>query len=352
MRQWNRTGFTLVELLVVIAIIGILVALLLPAVQQAREAARRIQCNNNLKQQMLAVLNYESSQRELPAGVDVFEGSDGKPVRVQGDNAFTSVWATWCAEIMPYMDNKALKDAFDPSIPLDTQDSDPSTLDNRTLIQRELPEFLCPSDVAPENYDAVPFGRSSYVGNAGVAQGVHTWGRVRSIVNDNGQAINLARSSEGKKKRGVFATVFPKAGVRRLRLRSVKDGTSNTLGIGEYHTRRAHQLTNPNNDWFHTAWGSWRAYSSLAAVFSPNYSIPTWHVGSFGIPDYAECFESLGESRPCQYTYASMHTGNQIQVAYVDGHVDSIESTTSVYVLEALATVRGGEIDEAARVGR
>jgi prepilin-type N-terminal cleavage/methylation domain-containing protein len=88
----TRFGFTLVELLVVIAIIGVLVALLLPAVQTAREAARRSQCQNNLKQTSLAMLNYEDVHKTLPGGV----------------GRFGCCWGTWQVRLLPYLEQQAL----------------------------------------------------------------------------------------------------------------------------------------------------------------------------------------------------------------------------------------------------
>src|SRR5687767_8536224 len=98
----TRSGFTLVELLVVIAIIGILVALLLPAVQSAREAARRMQCGNNLKQLGLALLNYEAGQRVFPFGCG---GAVGHQRYAQT--------GTWAAFILPQLEQQALYDLFD-----------------------------------------------------------------------------------------------------------------------------------------------------------------------------------------------------------------------------------------------
>src|SRR3954467_475736 len=95
-RSYRPRGFTLVELLVVIAIIGILVALLLPAIQAAREAARRSQCSNNLKQIGLATLNYESSKRSLPPGVEI---DPNNPLYFSG----------WTREIMDYAEDQALR---------------------------------------------------------------------------------------------------------------------------------------------------------------------------------------------------------------------------------------------------
>lgn len=344
-------AFTLVELLVVIAIIGILVALLLPAVQAAREAARRSQCQNNLKQQMLGVLNYESAHGELPAGANVYADNNGKPVRADGDNAFTSVWSTWCGEILPYMEQQNLADALDPNKPLDAADN-PNTVDNRDLIKQELPPFICPSDPGPDGYAPLVFGRSSYKGNSGVGQGEHNWGRVRSVVNDNGKPINLAASANGKQKKGVFVVVFEPSRMNRTSLRQASDGTAETLAIAEYHTTTSDNGTQAQ-DVEHAAWGSWRAYTSNAAVYSSNYSADTWFEGVYGLPDFAQCLQNVNDNpkaRPCQYTWASLHSGGQIQAAYLDGHVDALSTDLDQYVMEAKATIRGGEVERAAKV--
>ncbi|MEN1680440.1 MAG: DUF1559 domain-containing protein [Planctomycetota bacterium] len=335
----TRRAFTLVELLVVIAIIGILIALLLPAVQAAREAARRSSCTNNLKQLMLASLNFESSRGSLPAGVNVFQNpGNGQPIRVPQDTAFTAVWATWCVEILPQMEQQNLQDLFDESLRLDESP-------HNTIIRQELDAYLCPSDDTPDGYDGSLFGRSSYRANSGVAQNEHIWGRVRSVVNDSGNPINLATNAQGKLKRGPFVTVYEPAGMRRIKLRKVADGTSSTLAIGEYHTINA---VNPNNtdNWNYSAWGSWRAYPSMAAIFSPNHSASV-HLGAFGIADFADCINRGISARGCTHTFASKHTGGQILFAYVDGHVDSSSPDTDVLVLEALATIGGGEVGAA-----
>ena len=132
-------AFTLVELLVVIAIIGVLIALLLPAVQAAREAARRSQCANNMRQASLAVLNYESSHKMLPPaglvqikrdtqyGVDIF-------------NPLGGIRFSWIVEVLPFMDEQSLFDKFDHSKQIVFQDQNPQATSIATL--------LCPSDAA------------------------------------------------------------------------------------------------------------------------------------------------------------------------------------------------------------
>ncbi|TWT77264.1 Fimbrial protein precursor [Posidoniimonas polymericola] len=341
----NR-AFTLVELLVVIAIIGVLIALLLPAVQAAREAARRSSCTNKLKQQALAILNFESSHGELPAGINVFENANGQPADVPEDNTFKAVWATWCVEALPYMENQALSDAFQDGLRLDQQP-------NRSLLNKELPEFLCPSDGLPGGYGQQPydFGRSSYVGSSGVASGQWPWGRVKSVMNTTtGKPQGFATNPAGKRLRGAFTTVFEPTGIKRIKLRMVSDGTSDTLAIGEYHTEEIFDPANQSN-WNYASWSSWRAYMSMGAVYSPNYSSSNM-LGAIGTPDFAKCKSELGlVDQPCRFAYASKHSAGVMQFAYLDGHVDSLTPDTDIYVLEAKATISGGEVDAAQAVG-
>lgn len=163
MRVRERSGFTLVELLVVIAIIGILIGLTMPAVQSARESARRLQCANNLKQLSLAVTNYSSTngQRLIP-------GSFGK---MNGDNNFPSGWGegtaypwghfSWAAAILPYVEQQNLYDTIDftvpayaSSIPENGGERGPAgNIKNKPASEMQPSMFVCPSAhrVKPKN---------------------------------------------------------------------------------------------------------------------------------------------------------------------------------------------------------
>ena len=124
-------GFTLVELLVVIAIIGILVALLLPAIQAAREAARRNQCLNNLRQIGLGVLNFEQANGRLPAG------STTETPKLDGP-----YYSTWTVDILPQLEQQAVYDLWHPEAGF-------SRSINRALRETFLQVYLCPSDTGP-----------------------------------------------------------------------------------------------------------------------------------------------------------------------------------------------------------
>lgn len=137
----DRRGFTLVELLVVIAIIGVLVALLLPAVQAAREAARRTQCNNNLKQIGLAIHNYHDTNNRLPPGAVFHGGAEepwGGPINHRGSIHI---------RLLPYLEQQSLYDLFDLSRGTDNQAAPQPFQDGNTLLRSATVNvFLCPSD--------------------------------------------------------------------------------------------------------------------------------------------------------------------------------------------------------------
>lgn len=140
----SRRGFTLIELMVVIAIIGMLVALLLPAVQNARESARRAQCKNQMHQLGLALHSFESSHRSLPAGNDA--------TNLNGHS--------WCTQILPFLDQAVLYNRYNWTKPWNDTSGVPG-MTNYDVTQTTLPLFLCPSEPSPDP------GESDYGGNLG-----------------------------------------------------------------------------------------------------------------------------------------------------------------------------------------
>lgn len=202
----NRNAFTLVELLVVIAIIGILVGLLLPAVQAAREAARRMQCSNNLKQFGLAMHNYESAIRRFPASFyRAWPTSTGGTFGTPG-------WG-WGTMILPYIEQSSLYNSLNVGT---------TVLDGRIpavklLGQTRLPGFRCPSDSGGAlNANRANFATSNYIAVFGALydQGAATPG-------------GLVYGSQVGVGTGVFS---PNS---QTRFNDISDGTSNTVMIGE-----------------------------------------------------------------------------------------------------------------------
>lgn len=198
---FTRRGFTLVELLVVIAIIGVLVALLLPAVQAAREAARRMSCQNHLRQIGLALAGYADTRDALPIGCEGCEGFGGR-------------LTSWYTRLLPHLERSALYDAYDESLPAD----DSSNREVAIVVS----EFLCPSETLDRLQEVGGLWRGcSYADYGGVfgLEGEEA-GDVSSI-----DAGNL----------GVL--VYDDA----VRLADITDGLSKTLATTEVLQRRVQE---------------------------------------------------------------------------------------------------------------
>jgi prepilin-type N-terminal cleavage/methylation domain-containing protein/prepilin-type processing-associated H-X9-DG protein len=241
MRRRKFGGFTLVELLVVIAIIGILVSLLLPAVQAAREAGRRTSCVNNIRQIGLAILNYENTRKVFPPG-----GLHDPPfwMPIGGSNQGnivtdprTGVMHSWVVQILPFLEEGALYEQFDLRQPVDRQTRDPQAI--------QIATFLCPSDDSVGRY----FQHSSLTRNKVFAKG-------------NYAAYVSPFHVE-------FQHEFPGAlaANRRQRIASMEDGVSRTLVLAEVRTRE-----NPRDQ--RGAWAlPWSGSSVLAFDMHHDFAV-------------------------------------------------------------------------------
>ncbi|MBX6311550.1 MAG: DUF1559 domain-containing protein [Isosphaeraceae bacterium] len=274
----GQRGFTLIELLVVIAIIGVLIALLLPAVQSAREAARRAQCTNNLKQIALALNNYESAYSTYPMGVYFQADRMGR--------YYTS--GSWLVPLFQFMEGGAIFNATNFNLNMYASD-------NTTISGIATSTLQCPSDPkisetftysvadgAALDPVPLPMRYSSYaacsgtwfqlVGTAGIPYFDQRMGQVNGIIYFVGYPANLV----------IGSTVYKSTDV--VRLSSITDGTSNTMAVGE----RAHGLL-PNaviHDWQWWTSGNYgdTIFNTLHPL-NPHRKIKNW-VGPSGASAY------------------------------------------------------------------
>jgi prepilin-type N-terminal cleavage/methylation domain-containing protein len=227
----RRPGFTLIELLVVIAIIGILIGLLLPAVQAVREAARRVQCTNNLKQIALATLNYETAFQKLPYGISPFFGTTANGFS-SASPLYEGKWA-WSSFILPYIEQGNIYDEFAPesvNAPITKfgqslgrrYDFNPSSI--RNMVLTSLPAFNCPSDsYEPVNTHRNPGSKTETMTSFA--------GEEIPIATTNYVAANSARYCNGFEATGLYSAGF--CATAQTKLRDFLDGQSNVMLFSE-----------------------------------------------------------------------------------------------------------------------
>ncbi|WP_339683226.1 DUF1559 domain-containing protein [Gimesia maris] len=300
----KRRGFTLIELLVVIAIIAILIALLLPAVQQAREAARRSQCRNNLKQLGLAFHNYHDNFLMMPTGYFQKGGYQ----------------TGWVARILPYIDQAPLYNSIS-SITGEINEITPwrsSSIGSRQEFTTPIQVILCPSSelgsTAP-THSTVPaqHGGLHYRGNGGSV--------------DVGLQSGFSTSTHNYTTSGVL---YPKS---KTRMRDITDGTSNTFLLGE--------LSSALNGWgSNTSFDDMMPWTWATYVYGGD----TGGDGFLMIDTKATQYP-IGSSTHSQYgvSWRSAHVGGA-HLLFCDGRVQFLSASMNLDTLKGLATRSTGEV--------
>lgn len=306
-----RRAFTLVELLVVIAIIGILVALLLPAIQAAREAARRSQCQNNVKQLNLALQNYHDTHKEFPPSVRLAAKQANAPEMA------TIHQQNWVVSILPFFEEQALLDSFDETVSV----SDPK---NRIPRGTTLAPMLCPSD---------PFNRQSLFAGRNPTEG-DNWARGNYGANGALGFLTIGGTNPAGSANAPYWKNPQTRGVMgmntSLKISQITDGTSQTVLIGEL--RAGISESDPRGTWALGAAGSSSLWGhGTDNAIGPNACIP----GGDGIFGCSRIKGSVGgeealmkECMPCddvagQGTVRSLHIGGAY-VGFADGSVHFI----------------------------
>jgi prepilin-type N-terminal cleavage/methylation domain-containing protein len=348
-RRAQRLGFTLVELLVVIAIIGILVALLLPAIQAAREAARRSQCTNNLRQIAIAALNYESSKKQFPVGRWKGTTADNKTVPQWGHLAY----------ILQYIEADSTYQLVDFTPGVETAKS-PARLQKPTV-------FICPSDAEDRmnndvcaastdpNSGWLNSGRASYRGNGG---------------NDTGKAYQVTTTAGGsavdwrEKNNGIFLTNVA------VKIRQVTDGTSHTALYAELRLGDGDKnLVEANSDWFRIPGSDQTAEQVYTACAGLNPATSTgasqypcggrnWVHGDYSTtrynhimpPNEKSCSQVTGGTMTAipvnedgtASTASSRHNGGANMVC-VDGSTHFVSDSIDRFVWNAIGSRNGDE---------
>ena len=320
----RRAGFTLIEILVVIAIIGVLIAILLPAVQQARAAARRTQCQNNLKQIGLALHQFHDANGAFPPARLVLDG-----VRTLSPNGTTSGVdePSWLVHILPHLEQSMIYDDWDLYKPFGSQ----SVRLRQTVVQA----FLCPerhggiSHIAPDSSVMITLP----CGCAGGVQNI-LGGAVTDYVANHGDLTpgatgQLTDFYWGGRGTGIIISSHPKmkgtdvvpGWEDKIAIRDIKDGTSNTVMVGEPFVPVGELTKSPYNGPAYFG----RHFQNFARIGGP------------GVP----LALNSSDQRGLMYSFGSDHDGI-VQFALGDGSVRGISTSISSSVLGNLCNRSDG----------
>jgi prepilin-type N-terminal cleavage/methylation domain-containing protein len=330
MRGFRRRsrGFTLIELLVVIAIIAVLVALLLPAVQQAREAARRSQCKNNLKQLGLALHNYHDQYSEFP--ITYFDTSTGLTGPIMGRST------SWMVGILPFVDQQPLFNMINFNFGLTTDPrggikAPPAYPSNTYAATQKVPPYKCPSDTSldflsgrSDGGGAPAYGVNSYKGCAGSNWAWGTW--------QSGTTGVYAQTRWGQTNQGLDrgngmmfrGWSFPYS----TKIRDITDGTSTTFAMGEAVAQ-------------YTQWDWWWLHNATTATCSIPLNAPAQCAAAAGLtPDGG--LKACAADWPNNYSFKSLHTGGG-HFAMADGAVKFVSQNVDYNVYRGVSTIQGAE---------
>ena len=329
----KSAGFTLVELLVVIAIIGILVAMLLPAVQAAREAARRMECLNNVKQTALGLQNYYDAHGSFPIGNAEWPQAIG---------AGPASMVTWQVAVLPFIEQETLYDSIDLNArwPIYYNSRTKFPPGNAEAWRTNIPTYNCPSDENDDPPSSNPFGPAeggrwigfSHGNIVGCFSADGTFaepGVPLDGCNDGGENPSVASG-----KRAIF-----NINVAR-RLKHVKDGTSHTVAIseiiaGEHGTGDQRGMW--SQDWGchyeHMHGPNSKRDAVMSGAFHPAMSAKHYIDGSAG------CWSTL------HYAASSYHPGG-VNVGLLDGSATFVDDNIDLAVWQALGSINGSDDDD------
>jgi prepilin-type N-terminal cleavage/methylation domain-containing protein/prepilin-type processing-associated H-X9-DG protein len=328
MQLRRPSGFTLVELLVVIAIIGVLVALLLPAIQAAREAARRSQCLNNMKQLGIAFLNYESAKKEFPLAT-INPDSTLPPELRPGIN-------NWAPFVLPYVEQGNLVAGYD-------LDEDWWQEPNRSIVINPLALLLCPStpiqNRVQDKPESTPPNKTGACGDYFTPTGVHM--DINNSLPADQQYINYNDDPSGNPV--LDGTIAEQSPVNQHNyLKTISDGMSNTIMVGEcvgredvYRGREFYGVDYTGSPPIRARGGAWATTDNPHPIGQRN----PWKAAFGTIPGTV----SINNSNEWGHCYYSFHPSGA-NFTFADGSVRYLTEDIDLRTLADLTTRAGNEV--------